>query len=125
MCVTITCRRNEIWWADMGGNRGCEQGGRRPVLILQNDVGNQFSPTVIVATISHAKRSDLPTHVVIGADHGMNKNSVIMLEQIRTIDKSRLRTCQTKLTNEEMIAVDQALQISLGLKPAKEWRNGA
>ncbi|MBW4083575.1 type II toxin-antitoxin system PemK/MazF family toxin [Paenibacillus sp. S150] len=113
--MIIEPKRGEIWWAHMGGNQGSEQGGLRPVLIIQNDTGNRYSPTVIIATISHAKRKDLPIHVRVDRSYKMPKESVIMLEQLRTIDKSRLRNCSTQLTNEHMGEVDQALIVSLGL----------
>lgn len=113
--MIIEPKRGEIWWAHMGGNQGHEQGGLRPVLIIQNDTGNLYSPTVIIATISHAKRKDLPIHVPVDRSYKMPKDSVIMLEQLRTIDKSRLKNCSTQLTREDMQQVDQALIVSLGL----------
>lgn len=115
MNMVIEPKRGEIWWAHMGGNQGSEQGGLRPVLIIQNDIGNRYSPTVIIATISHAKRKDLPVHVRVDKSYKMRKDSIIMLEQLRTVDKTRLRNCSTQLTKEDMQQVEQALIVSLGL----------
>lgn len=96
---------------------GSEQGGVRPVLIIQNDIGNRFSPTVIVAAITaQIQKAKLPTHVEIKADkHGLERDSVILLEQIRTLDKQRLTDKITKLDDELMRQIDRALEISLGL----------
>ena len=97
---------------------GSEQGGIRPVLILQNNIGNRFSPTVIVAAITaQIQKAKLPTHVEIDAKrYGFDRNSVILLEQIRTLDKQRLTDNITKLDNHMMEKIDKALEISLGLK---------
>ena len=96
---------------------GSEQGGVRPVLIIQNDIGNRFSPTVIVAAITaQIQKAKLPTHVEVKADkHGLEKDSVILLEQIRTLDKQRLTDRITKLDDEMMAKVDRAIEISLGI----------
>ncbi len=96
---------------------GSEQGGVRPVLVIQNDIGNRFSPTVIVAAITaQIQKAKLPTHVEIEAKiHGMERDSVILLEQIRTIDKQRLTDKITHLDDETMRKVDESLQISVGL----------
>lgn len=97
---------------------GSEQGGIRPVLILQNDIGNRFSPTVIVAAITaQIQKAKLPTHVEIDAKrYGFDRDSVILLEQIRTLDKQRLTDKITKLDHQMMERINHALQISLGLK---------
>lgn len=97
---------------------GSEQGGVRPVLILQNDIGNRFSPTVIVAAITaQIQKAKLPTHVEIDAKrYGFDRNSVILLEQIRTLDKQRLTDKITKLDKEMMDKINQAVEISLGLR---------
>jgi mRNA interferase MazF len=110
-------RRGDIYYADLSPVVGSEQGGTRPVLILQNDIGNQYSPTTIVAAItSQIAKAKLPTHVELPAGpEGLGKNSVILLEQIRTIDKSRLMEKVTSLQNEMMLKVNQAVEISLGL----------
>jgi len=96
---------------------GSEQGGVRPVLVIQNDIGNRFSPTVIVAAITaQIQKAKLPTHVEIDAKtHGFDRDSVVLLEQIRTIDKQRLTDRITRLGEETMKRVDESLQISLSL----------
>lgn len=96
---------------------GSEQGGVRPVLIIQNNVGNRYSPTVVVAAItSQIDKAKLPTHVEVDAkEYGLEKNSVILLEQIRTIDKQRLQEKMTELDDKMMRKVDEGLKISLGL----------
>ncbi|MFS8501590.1 MAG: type II toxin-antitoxin system PemK/MazF family toxin [Caldicoprobacter sp.] len=110
-------RRGEIYYADLSPVVGSEQGGVRPVLIVQNDIGNKYSPTVIVAAItSQINKAKLPTHVELSAsEYGLPKDSVILLEQIRTIDKKRLREKICMLSPEVMEKVNEALQISLGL----------
>ena len=110
-------RRGDIFYADLSPVVGSEQGGTRPVLIIQNDIGNQYSPTTIVAAItSHIEKSRLPTRIEMpAAPGGLEKNSVILLEQIRTIDKSRLMEKVTSLEAEMMARVNQAVEISLGL----------
>lgn len=106
-----------MYFADLSPVVGSEQGGVRPVLIIQNDIGNRFSPTVIVAAITaQIQKAKLPTHVEIDAElHGFDRDSVILLEQIRTIDKQRLTDKITHLDEETMSKVDDALQISVGL----------
>jgi len=110
-------RRGDIFFADLSPVVGSEQGGTRPVLVLQNDIGNQYSPTTIIAAItSQISKAKLPTHVEIKAGkNGLEKNSVVLLEQIRTIDKSRLKEKVTTLNEEHMDRVNRALEISLGL----------
>ncbi len=111
--------RGDIFYADLSPVIGSEQGGFRPVLIIQNDIGNRYSPTTIVSAItSQIDKARLPTHVEIPAHlSGLEKNSVILLEQIRTIDKRRLKRHVSKLDEEIMAKVDEALAISVGLKP--------
>lgn len=106
-----------MFFADLSPVVGSEQGGVRPVLVIQNDIGNRFSPTVIVAAITaQIQKAKLPTHVEIDAKmYGFEKDSVILLEQIRTIDKQRLTDKITHLDDEMMAKVNDALQISLGL----------
>ncbi len=115
-------QRGEVYFADLSPVVGSEQGGIRPVLILQNDIGNRFSPTVIVAAITaQIQKAKLPTHVEINAKkYGFDRNSVILLEQIRTLDKQRLTDKITILDTDMMHQVDEALQISLGLKDMYE-----
>ncbi|HWO76786.1 MAG TPA: type II toxin-antitoxin system PemK/MazF family toxin [Bacillus sp. (in: firmicutes)] len=110
-------KRGDVYFADLSPVVGSEQGGVRPVLIIQNDIGNRFSPTVIVAAITaQIQKAKLPTHVEIdAARYGFERDSVILLEQIRTIDKQRLTDKITHLDEEMMEKVDEALQISLGL----------
>ncbi|AEH54805.1 MULTISPECIES: type II toxin-antitoxin system PemK/MazF family toxin [Heyndrickxia] len=110
-------KRGDVYFADLSPVVGSEQGGVRPVLILQNDIGNRFSPTVIVAAITaQIQKAKLPTHVEIDAKrYGLERDSVILLEQIRTIDKQRLTDKITHLDEEVMEKIDDALQISLGL----------
>ncbi|APP13017.1 PemK family transcriptional regulator [Lactiplantibacillus plantarum subsp. plantarum] len=110
-------KRGDIFYADLSPVVGSEQGGMRPVLIVQNNVGNHYSPTVIVAAITaKVQKAKMPTHVNIFAAHtGIEKNSVVLLEQIRTIDKQRLKDRVTHLDDQTMRRVDNALQISIGL----------
>ncbi|MDY4574972.1 type II toxin-antitoxin system PemK/MazF family toxin [Intestinibacter sp.] len=110
-------RRGDLYYADLSPVVGSEQGGVRPVLIIQNNIGNKYSPTVIVAAItSQINKAKLPTHIEIAAnEYGLNKDSVILLEQIRTIDKKRLREKIGCLDKSMMLKIDNSLQISLGL----------
>ncbi|CAI6085858.1 type II toxin-antitoxin system PemK/MazF family toxin [Cohnella ginsengisoli] len=110
-------KRGDVFYADLSPVVGSEQGGVRPVLVIQNDIGNRFSPTVIVAAITaQIQKAKLPTHVEIEAkEHGMERDSVVLLEQIRTIDKQRLTDKITHLDEEMMRKVDEALLISVGL----------
>jgi mRNA interferase MazF len=113
----LIVKRGDVFYADLSPVVGSEQGGVRPVLVIQNDIGNRFSPTVIIAAITaQIQKAKLPTHVEIDAkSHGMEKDSVILLEQIRTIDKQRLTDKITHLEEDAMRKVDEALQISVGL----------
>ena len=110
--------RGEIYYADLSPVVGSEQGGVRPVLIVQNDVGNKFSPTVIAAAITRQKdKANLPTHIAVDAqDSGLMKDSIILLEQVRTLDKHRLREKMGRLDRDSMNRVDQALSVSFGLR---------
>ena len=110
-------RRGEIYYADLSPVVGSEQGGIRPVLIVQNDVGNRHSPTVIAAAItSRREKAKLPTHIdVQAATCGLTKDSIVLLEQIRTIDKRRLREKMGTLDADSMSQVNKALSISFGL----------
>ena len=113
----MTIRRGDVYYADLRQVVGSEQGGIRPVLIIQNDVGNRHSPTVIVAAItSQINKSKLPTHVELSSRrYEMVKDSVILLEQLRTIDKRRLKERVCHLDGEILTKVDKALEISLEL----------
>lgn len=113
-----TVRRGDIFYADLSPVIGSEQGGTRPVLIVQNDTGNKYSPTVIAAAItSQTGKARLPTHInIAGGSVGLSKDSVILLEQIRTIDKRRLREHMGKLDDQHMLLVDEAIAVSFGLQ---------
>ena len=113
----MTIKRGEIYYADLSPVVGSEQGGVRPVLIVQNDVGNRYSPTVIAAAITSQKdKSKLPTHIEIeGASCGLAKDSIVLLEQMRTIDKKRLKEKMGELEESKMNSIDNAISVSLGL----------
>lgn len=115
--MTTIVKRGDIFYADLSPVIGSEQGGIRPVVILQNDLGNRYSPTVIVTAItSQINKAKLPTHVEISSEvYGLNKDSVVLLEQIRTVDKKRLREKIGHMTDEDMKKVQEALIISVGL----------
>ena len=110
-------RRGDIFYADLSPVVGSEQGGIRPVLIVQNDTGNKFSPTVIAAAITSRRfKANLPTHIRVGAtDSGLAKDSIILLEQVRTLDKQRLKERMGTLDPADMLRVDRALSVSLGI----------
>ncbi|MBR6633024.1 MAG: type II toxin-antitoxin system PemK/MazF family toxin [Clostridia bacterium] len=114
----MTVKRGDIFYADLSPVVGSEQGGIRPVVIVQNDVGNKHSPTVIAAAItSRVDKTKLPTHIEVMADRfGLAKNSVILLEQVRTIDKKRLKEKMGHLEDETMEKVNSAISVSLGLE---------
>lgn len=116
-----TIRRGDIFYADLSPVIGSEQGGIRPVLIVQNDTGNKHSPTVIAAAItSQTSKARLPTHInIAGGSVGLTKDSIILLEQVRTIDKRRLREHMGKLDDAHMALVDDAIAVSLGLNYPK------
>jgi mRNA interferase MazF len=109
-------KRGELYYADLSPVIGSEQGGVRPVLIVQNDVGNKYSPTIIAAAVtSKINKAKLPTHIELSAiEYGLIKDSVVLLEQIRTIDKRRLKERIGELPQNTMTKVDNALLISLG-----------
>lgn len=113
----MNVKRGDIYFADLSPVVGSEQGGMRPVLIVQNDVGNKYSPTVIAAAItSRLGKTRLPTHIDVSAERvGLQKDSVILLEQIRTIDKRRLGEKMGHLDGATMNAVDAAISVSFGL----------
>ena len=113
----MTVKRGDIYYADLSPVVGSEQGGIRPVLIVQNDIGNRYSPTVIAAAItSQREKAKLPTHIEVrGESCGLAKNSVVLLEQIRTIDKRRLKEHMGTLDDNSMNLINRALSISFGL----------
>jgi mRNA interferase MazF len=110
-------RRGDIFYADLSPVVGSEQGGVRPVLIIQNDIGNRFSPTVIAAAITSQRgKTELPTHIHLqAATTGLSRDSIVLLEQVRTLDKHRLREYMGRLGEAGMAAVDRALSVSFGL----------
>lgn len=108
-------KRGEIYFADLSPVIGSEQGGVRPVLVIQNDIGNKYSPTVIAAAItSQISKTKLPTHIELEHTYGLPKDSVVLLEQIRTLDKRRLKEKVCELSTVKMTEINQALLISLG-----------
>ena len=110
-------RRGDIYYADLSPVVGSDQGGMRPVLIIQNDTGNRHSPTVIAAALtSQTGKANLPTHISLAARScGLTRDSVILLEQVRTLDKSRLRERMGRLDEPAMHQVDNAIAVSFGL----------
>ena len=115
--MPVEVRRGYVFFADLSPVIGSEQGGVRPVLVVQNNVGNRYSPTVIVAAItSQINKAKLPTHVELNSrEYNLDRDSVVLLEQIRTIDKQRLQNKITELDEPVMQQVDDSLRISLGL----------
>ncbi|MDR2525899.1 MAG: type II toxin-antitoxin system PemK/MazF family toxin [Oscillospiraceae bacterium] len=122
----MTVKRGDIYYADLSPVVGSEQGGVRPVLIVQNDVGNKFSPTVICAAITSQKyKTDLPTHIKVNADEsGLVRDSIVLLEQVRTLDKRRLKERMGNLESRDMQRVDRALSVSLGILPSSASQGG-
>ncbi|MBR6726741.1 MAG: type II toxin-antitoxin system PemK/MazF family toxin [Clostridia bacterium] len=117
--MVTSVKRGDIYYADLSPVVGSEQGGMRPVLIIQNDVGNKYSPTVIVAAItSRMSKTKLPTHIDVHADRsGVARDSVVLLEQLRTLDKRRLKEKMGHLDEQVMRSIDNAIAVSLGLLP--------
>ena len=113
----MNIKRGDIFYADLSPVVGSEQGGVRPVLIVQNNMGNKYSPTVIAAAItSQQSKANIPTHITIESDSsGLSKNSVVLLEQVRTIDKKRLREKMGTIGSDTMSRIDEAISISMGL----------
>ena len=120
----MTVHKNEVYYADLSPVIGSEQGGTRPVLVIQNDTGNKVSPTIIVAAItSRQKKLKMPTHVRIKLEEGhLPKNSMAMLEQIRTIDKERLKSHVGKIDKQSAEAIERASLESLGIDVHKTYR---
>ena len=110
-------KRGDIFYADLSPVVGSEQGGVRPVLVVQNDIGNKYSPTVIVAAVtSQINKAKMPTHIELSAnEYGLSKDSVVLMEQIRTIDKKRLKEKIGHMDEELQHSIDEALRISFGL----------
>ena len=116
--ASLNVKRGDIFYADLSPVVGSEQGGIRPVIIIQNDIGNRYSPTVIVAAItSQINKAKLPTHVEISSEeYGLNRDSVVLLEQIRTLDKKRLKEKIGHMTEDDMKKVNKSQLISLNLQ---------
>ena len=116
--ASLNVKRGDIFYADLSPVVGSEQGGIRPVIIIQNDIGNRYSPTVIVAAItSQINKAKLPTHVEISSEgYGLNRDSVVLVEQIRTLDKKRSKEKIGHMTEEDMKKVNKSLLISLNLQ---------
>ena len=114
----MVVKRGDIFYADLSPVVGSEQGGIRPVLVVQNDIGNKYSPTVIVAAItSQINKAKMPTHIELSGDeYGLSKDSVILMEQIRTVDKKRLKEKIGHMDTERTAQIDDALKISFGLE---------
>ena len=116
-------RRGDLFYADLNPVVGSEQGGIRPVLVIQNDVGNHFSPTVVAAAITSRKaKNSLPTHILLENVQGLAPTSLLLLEQLRTIDRKRLRGYIGRISKEKMLEVDAALAISIGIGYPNERR---
>ena len=116
-------RRGDLFYADLNPMFGSEQGGIRPVLVIQNDVGNHFSPTVVAAAITSRKaKNSLPTHILLENVPGLAPTSLLLLEQLRTIDRKRLRGYIGRISKEKMLEVDAALAISIGIGYPNERR---
>lgn len=116
-------RRGDLFYADLNPVVGSEQGGIRPVLVIQNDVGNHFSPTVVAAAITCRKaKNSLPTHILLENVPGLAPTSLLLLEQLRTIDRKRLRGYIGRISKEKMLEVDAALAISIGIGYPNERR---
>lgn len=116
-------RRGDIYYADLSPVVGSEQSGIRPVLIIQNDIGNKFSPTIIAIAITSRQKAKLPTHIEIeGTKYGLDKDSVILAEQIRTLDKARLKSKVGTLDKDTMEKVKKALEISFGMRGEFDFR---
>lgn len=116
-------RRGDLFYADLNPVVGSEQGGIRPVLVIQNDVGNHFSPTVVAAAITSRKaKNSLPTHILLENVPGLAPTSLLLLEQLRTIDRKRLRGYIGRISKEKILEVDAALAISIGIGYPNERR---
>ena len=116
-------RRGDLFYADLNPVVGSEQGGIRPVLVIQNDVGNHFSPTVVAAAITSRKaKNSLPTHILLENVPGLAPTSLLLLEQLQTIDRKRLRGYIGRISKEKMLEVDAALAISIGIGYPNERR---
>lgn len=119
--LDLIVKKGDLFFADLSPVVGSEQGGIRPVLVVQNDVGNKYSPTIIVAAITSQTKTKLPTHVQLNATQGgLSKDSIVLLEQLRTIDKQRLRERIGTLNEKQIPDIEKALSISLGIADLAE-----
>ena len=120
-------RRGDIYFANLDPVVGSEQGGTRPVIVIQNDTGNRYSPTLIVATVTTKirKKERMPTHLLIKSNPAFREASVVQLEQIRTIDKSRIDDYLGKVTSAEMAAIEKSLSISLAMEQLRKRTGSA
>lgn len=113
----MNVKRGEIYYADLSPVIGSEQAGIRPIVIVQNDIGNKFSPTIIGIAITSKQKAKLPTHIEIeGSKYGLDKDSVILAEQIRTLDKSRLKEKVGTIDDKTMEKIQRAIEISFGMR---------
>jgi len=113
----MNIKRGDIYYADLSPVVGSEQSGIRPILVIQNDIGNKFSPTIIGVPITSKVKTSMPTHIAIeGNKYGLEKNSIILAEQIRTLDKSRLKEKVGRLDKRLLNEVKKAIEISCGLR---------
>ena len=111
-----TVKRGDIYYADLSPVVGCEQGGIRPVIVIQNNIGNRYSPTVIVALITSKNKKQMPTHIpILSTEGNLTMDSTVLLEQIRTIDKNRLQSYVGKVSDCKMAEINHAMLVSLGL----------
>lgn len=117
-------RRGEIYYTDLHGVVGSEQGGIRPVLIVQNDIGNRYSSTTIILPVTSAWKKSLPTHAELAPKCGLNRHSMVLAEQIRTIDRCRLLDYAGYLYPKEMLSVDRAILTALGVNKSETIRTG-
>ena len=121
--LDLIVKKGDLFFADLSPVVGSEQGGLRPVLVVQNDVGNKYSPTIIVAAVTSQTKTKLPTHVRLEATQGgLSKDSVVLLEQLRTIDKQRLKERIGTLSESQLPDVEKALSVSLGIANSVENR---
>ena len=116
MINTKVVKRGDLYYVDLGDGIGSEQCGLRPAVIVQNDKGNKFSTTVIVAPLTSRNKKLMPTHVILGKSDKLPKTSTVLLEQIRIVDKQRLKEKIGHVTKKELIKIDKCLEISLGIK---------
>ncbi len=116
MPLTLTVKRGEMYLADLNETIGSEQSGVRPVLVIQNDVGNHYSPTVVVAAISgQPKKTSQPTHYLLPPGNGLEMPSMVLLEQIRTIDKTRLKEYIGRIDEADRKGIDRCIAVSMGI----------